>query len=194
MISSKQRKLLAAFKDAINNPPRNFSAEAIDHLASEVHDLNKVLHKERIALTIRSSWIEEDMSFLIVLEKPNGLRQSEPLLKLQVTPLSYVKVQVIASIPSSDSIKQKVYYHMDKETCNGRFMDDIRGHVKAIIPKNLNNKMLCIFNGIDNNSDDYRNLKALINEAIPAKYAGTVDPYQAYVLAHYKPIRAFNRL
>lgn len=184
MISPKQRKVLFAFQNAINNPPRHFSTEAIDHLAEEVHDLNEVLKKEKIGLTLRSSWIEEDLSFVAVLEEPNGLGQSKPLLRLQVTPLSPVKAQIVASIPSSTSMKQKIYHHMDSVPCIDKLMSDVRGYIKAVIPANLSDTIMHVFNGVDKDSEDFKDLQVLVNDVIPYKYCGTKNPFQAYAIAH----------
>lgn len=184
MISSKDRKALIAFNEVVGHAPRNFSTEAIDHLASEIHDLNLVLQKEETGLSLRSSWIERDLSFVIVFEESDGLGNFKPLLRLQVTPISSVKAQIVASFPSSPSRKQKIYHHMDNASCAGRFIDDVRSYLKMVTPMKLQDDMILVLNGVDRDSEEFEDLRVLVKEVIPGKYSGAKEPLEAYVLAH----------
>jgi hypothetical protein len=179
MPSSRDRRAARAFKQANAIAPTHYSLETITHLASEVHDLALALQKEETGLSLRSYWVEEDLSFVAVLENERG----ESLSKLQITPLSSMKAQIVASYPSG-TIKQKIYHHMNSPTCVDRFMSDLRGHLQAATPEKLKEAMLSILNGQDINTPEFKDLLVLKMEVIPAKYAGTADPHQAYALAH----------
>jgi hypothetical protein len=179
MPSSRDRRAARAFKQATAITPTHYALDTITHLANEVHDLDRALQKEETGLSLRSYWVEEDLSFVAVLENQKG----ESLLKLQITPLSSMKAQTVASYPSG-TVKQKIYHHMNSSTCVDRFMSDLRGHLQSATPQKLKETVLSILNGLDVNTPEFKDLLVLKMEAIPVKYAGTRDPEQAYALAH----------
>lgn len=189
MISKRDRKALAAFKRATPDQQRHYAREVVENLVGEVEALNEDVQKEGLGLRLRAEWIEKDLSAAIVFEKPSHFDEAKPLIKILMTPLSNVKAQMIASLPSDKeggvgAVKQKTYYHMNNGDCVGRFVTAVRTYFYDATPCDMKDSMLAVLNGVDKDSSQFRDLRALKCEVIPAKYAGTTNPHEAYIKAH----------
>jgi hypothetical protein len=160
MIKGKDRKEQKLFFKSLEAPlVINHPVVVLDNLSVEIDSLHDAFQDAELPLAIRGSWVEHDLSFIAVFEEASTGREVAPLLRLQFSPLSEIKAQVLASTPKA--VATKLYHHLDKNQCANRLVADIRDHILKATPSGLKEAVEAVFVGLSPDDQDFKDYRVL---------------------------------
>jgi hypothetical protein len=166
MISAKSRRAITAFHQSLEiheaSPVRNVT----DNLSNELGALHRTLQKNSLNLSLRSYWVEGDLSMVIILERQVHGEQ-QPLLQIELTPLSSKKAQAIFKYTNNEQkavVKRHDYSLLDTVYSVERLFADIRRYILLTTPFNMRDEIQDIFLGVDtSNKKETEDSRAMLS-------------------------------
>lgn len=142
MISTKNRRAQEAFLKAIEASTQNHSFNAIELLASELDELNKVFQAHCPSLEISGQWISGNLSYAAEVNVFAG-RGHANLLKFIMTPLARKEVMLVVqqspySEAASDQLRShKIFKKLDDKKGTDKLFEAVRSHIDTVVPNDF---------------------------------------------------------